>query len=442
MNISSPPRLVAILTLAILLCAPDVVLAISPRAASAISKAQAELQNVERVVSQAESRALTAIGLNIAAAVLGLFAGSLPSLKRRWTKTAGLALGIAIGSIAIVNNNIYGIDAQAIRADAAGLSEDAQNLRTSAEDLRNTADPEDEAAEINRLLRSLFEIQKKRAALHSECFQHTHGHTEGKGETAQVFTLPGEVELAASSDNSIKSRPAVVRSQEEVVFTASADANRLPEALAEAQRKAQALAVQYFNGIRTRNGLAPLEDAAMLTYVMSPGWNRETAAERLKGAGPAYRAYFSFRCAALLEDVTLMPAPKAAGARAATQLALRLDRIHVDVDGSAGATGWIFSVEAAGRPLFSMPKRDFDDHPGRNNYIPTAADQAAGVIHVSDNGPIPIVVRGKRSFGTDTATGTGTVTANGGTLQVRVRQTANTTGGGAFVFTFTATPVR
>jgi hypothetical protein len=442
MTISRAARVVPILTIAILLCAPHLALAVSPRGASVISKAQAELQNVERVVSQAESRALTAIGLNIAAAVLGLLAGSLPSLKRRWTKTAGLALGIAIGSIAIVNNNIYGIDAQAIRADAAGLSEDAENLRTSAEDLRNTADPEDEAAEVSRVLRSLFEIQKKRAALHSACFQHARGLAEARNETARTFTLPGEVELSASADNRIKSRPAVVRSEEEVVFTASADANRLPEALAEAQRKAQAMAVQHFNGIRTKNGLAPLEDAAMLTYVMSPGWNRETASERLKGAGPAYRAYFSFRCAALLEDVSLMPVSKAAGAKAATQLALRLDRIHVDEDGSSGLTGWIFSVEAAGRPLFSMPNRNFDDRPGRNDYIPAASDRAAGVLQVSDGDPVAVVVHGKRSFGGDTATGTGTVPATGGTLQVQVRQKAGTSRAGAFVFTFTATPVR
>jgi hypothetical protein len=442
MSISRPLRVLPILTLTILLGTPHLVLAISPRGASAIAKSQAELLNVERVVGQAESRAFTAIGLNIAAAVLGLLAGSLPSLKRKWTKTAGLVLGIAIGSIAIVNNNIYGIDAQAIRADAAGLSEDAENLKTSAEALRTTADAEDEAAEIDRVLRSLFDIQKKRAALHSECFQHSHGHAQGKNDTAQMFTFPGEVELAASAASGIKSRPPVVHSQEEVVFTASADAAKLTDALAEAQRKAQSLAVQYFNGLRTKNGLAPLEDAAMLKYVMSPGWERESAAEHLKGAASGYRAYFSFRCAALLEDVTLMPVSGAAGAKAGTQLSLRLDRIHVDADGSAGPTGWIFSVEAAGRPLFSMPKRNFDDHRGQNEYIPTALDRAAGIVQASDADQISVVVHGKRSFGSDTATGRGTLTAKGGTLQIQVRQKADTTSGGAFVFTFTVAPIR
>jgi hypothetical protein len=441
MNISRPLRALPVLTLTILLGAPHVVLAISPRAASVIAKAQTELQNAERVVGQAESRALTAIGLNIAAAVLGLFAGSLPSLKRKWTKTAGLALGIAIGSIAIVNNNIYGIDAQAIRADAAGLSEDAENLRASAEDLKNAADPEDEASEISRVLRSLFEIQKKRAALHSECFQHTHGHEQGKTESA-ILTFPGEVALSASSDRSIKSRPSVARGQEEVVFTASADAAKLTDALAEAQRKAQALAVQYFNGIRTKNGLAPLDDAAMLAYVVTPGWERETAAERLKGGGAAYRAYFSFRCATLLEDVTLMPASRVVGAKAAARLSLRLDAIHVDVDGSRGPTDWTFSVEAAGHPLFSMPTRRFDDDKGHNEYIPAASDRAAGTLDVSDADPVTVVVHGKRASGTDTATGTGTLTAKGGTIKVPVRQNARTTSGGAFVFTFTAAPVR
>jgi hypothetical protein len=442
MSISRPLRVLPILTLTILLGAPHLVLAVSPRGTSVISKVQTELQNVERVVGQAESRALTAIGLNIAAAVLGLFAGSLPSLKRKWTKTAGLALGIAIGSIAIVNNNIYGIDAQAIRADAAGLSEDAENLRTSAEDLRNTAVPEDEPAEIDRVLRSLFEIQKKRAALHSACFQHRQGQAQLKTDTAQMFAFPGEVTLSASADNSIKSRPSVVRSQEEVVFTASAEGAKLTDALAEAQRKAQSLAIQHFNGIRTKNGLAPLEDAAMLAYVTSPGWERETAVERLKGAGPAYRAYFSFRCAALLEEVSLMPVSKAASAKAGTRLSLRLDRIHVDVDGSPGPADWIFSVEAAGRPLFSLPKRAFDDHQGHNEYIPGDSDHAAGVVQVSDTGQVTVVVHGKRASASDTATGTGTLTPKGGTIQVRVRRKPNTITGGAFVFTLTAAPIR
>lgn len=442
MHLSRPLWALPILTIAILLGAPDLVLAISPRGTSVISKVQTELQNVQRVVGQAESRAFTAIGLNIAAAVLGLLAGSLPSLKKKWTKAAGLALGIAIGSIAIVNNNIYGIDAQAIRADAAGLSEDAENLRTGAEDLRNTADPEDEAAEIDRLLRSLFDIQKKRAALHSACFQHRQGQAQLKTDTAHIFTFPGEVTLSASSDDSIKSRPSVVRNEQEVVFTASAEAAKLTDALAEAQRKAQALAVQHFNGLRTKKGLAPLEDAAMLSYVTSPGWERDTAVERLKGARPAYRAYFSFRCAALLEEVSLMPVSRAAIAKTGTRLSLRLDRVHVEVDGSPGPTEWMFSVEAAGRPLFSLPKRAFDDHQGRNEYIPGDSDRAAGVVQVSDTDQITVVVNGKRVSGSEAATGTGTLTTKGGTIRVPVRRKAGATGGGAFVFTFTAAPVR
>jgi hypothetical protein len=88
-----------------------------------------------------------------------------------------------------------------------------------------------------------------------------------------------------------------------------------------------------------------------------------------------------------------------------------------------------------------MPKRDFDDRPGRNDYVPAASDHAAGVVQ-SDSDQLAVVVHGKRSFGSDTATGTGTVPAKGGTLQVQVRRKGGPTSGGAFVFAFTATPVR
>jgi len=40
-------------------------------------------------------------------------------------------------------------------------------------------------------------------------------------------------------------------------------------------------------------------------------------------------------------------------------------------------SGWIFSVEAGGRPVFSMPNRNFDDRQGRNEYVPGPQDHSS-----------------------------------------------------------------
>jgi len=116
----------------------------------------------------------------------------------------------------------------------------------------------------------------------------------------------------------------------------------------------------------------------------------------------------------------------------ASQLRLTLGSIAVKLDGSSGSTGWIFDVLADGRPLLHLPNTNYSD--GRD-YSPGLAPVVVAPDTFQQGQPVHLQVRGKRSFGGDTATGEADLSASGaGSLAVDVANKDPRKG--SFVFHF------
>jgi hypothetical protein len=99
-------------------------------------------------------------------------------------------------------------------------------------------------------------------------------------------------------------------------------------------------------------------------------------------------------------------APAAASASAAApapsqprRLLLKLDRVQVDNDGSAGSTDWNFQVSVDGDPQFSVPMPALDDTPGENLVRPADPEQASAEIELPAGRSVALSVNGwKKSW--------------------------------------------
>ena len=121
-------------------------------------------------------------------------------------------------------------------------------------------------------------------------------------------------------------------------------------------------------------------------------------------------------------------------------IALRIDRIVVEHDGSPGTTDWRFSIEVEGEPMLAFQQEALDDTEGRNVAVPAEASLR---VRLGERGNARILVKGWRGswlkFGSDPdATGEGWLTAAGGIGTIRVA--ADDAGAGAFMFHFSTTP--
>jgi hypothetical protein len=76
------------------------------------------------------------------------------------------------------------------------------------------------------------------------------------------------------------------------------------------------------------------------------------------------------------------------------RLLLRLDRIQVEDDGSAGSTDWTFQVSADGEPLFSVPMPSLNDKPGQNLARPADRDQASAEVDLPAGSRVALSVKG------------------------------------------------
>ena len=94
------------------------------------------------------------------------------------------------------------------------------------------------------------------------------------------------------------------------------------------------------------------------------------------------------------------PASSAASpAKAATQprkLRLRLDRVQVANDGSAGSTDWNFQIRVDGEPLFSVPMPALNDQPGENLARPADRDRASAEVELPAGKSLELSVNGWR----------------------------------------------
>ncbi len=89
------------------------------------------------------------------------------------------------------------------------------------------------------------------------------------------------------------------------------------------------------------------------------------------------------------------PAPAAPAAPASPRvLHLRLERVQVDNDGSAGSTDWTFQVSADEQPLFTVPMPALNDKPGQNLVRPADAAAASADVEVPSTKSVSIRVSG------------------------------------------------
>lgn len=87
--------------------------------------------------------------------------------------------------------------------------------------------------------------------------------------------------------------------------------------------------------------------------------------------------------------------PETRAAASAGRLQLRIARIAVHSDGTAGTTDWRFAVEVAGEPRFAFEQDRLTDEGGRNIAVPT--HEPTEVVLQPDR-PLKLVVKGwKRS---------------------------------------------
>ena len=134
------------------------------------------------------------------------------------------------------------------------------------------------------------------------------------------------------------------------------------------------------------------------------------------------------------------PWPASAQKSTTSSLQLQLDKVHVEWDGSGGASTWAFDVLLDGRSVLQLPNRSYRDRRGMtNDYVPDVAHRAAGSVKLMAGQLARLEVRGKRAFGGDTATGSASVDAKAGMVTVTARN-AQDPKRGSFVFSFSGTP--
>ena len=93
------------------------------------------------------------------------------------------------------------------------------------------------------------------------------------------------------------------------------------------------------------------------------------------------------------------PASDKAAASQPQRMLLRLDRVQVDNDGSAGDTDWTFQVSVDGDPLFSLAMPSLSDKPGENLARPADAEQASGEVLLPAGQNVALTVNGWRKKG-------------------------------------------
>lgn len=130
--------------------------------------------------------------------------------------------------------------------------------------------------------------------------------------------------------------------------------------------------------------------------------------------------------------------PEAAKSR---KVALRLERIRVDNDGSFGTTDWTFEIDADGTPLYSLPARSLDDREGKNLRMIPPGMPASAVLDVSDARAVAVSVKGWKhgligGVGAPDVAGQGWLASGVDTVAVAAKSAE--AGRAAFVFYFSA----
>ncbi len=92
-------------------------------------------------------------------------------------------------------------------------------------------------------------------------------------------------------------------------------------------------------------------------------------------------------------------APASAASTEPRRMLLRLDRVQVNDDGSAGSTDWTFEVSVDGDPLFSVPMPSLNDKPGESLARPKDRDQASAEVELPVGKNVELSVKGWKKDG-------------------------------------------
>ncbi len=118
------------------------------------------------------------------------------------------------------------------------------------------------------------------------------------------------------------------------------------------------------------------------------------------------------------------------------QRRLTVSSIRVVADGSAGVTGWTFDIFVDGRTVASIPYREYSDRPAGRSTVTLSGPSAVQALFEIPQGQYWLLeIRGKRSFGDDTATGAAAINEIGKPIEIAVANRAPKDG--SFVFTVT-----
>jgi hypothetical protein len=305
---STPVLLRATFLIAFLWVIPFSIDATSP-VELAINEARRELEHVNQAVAAASWAASVTVGLNILTASLGLIAGVLPSLRRRWTKYVGLVIGVVIGLVAIFNNNIYGVDSRAVWLAIAGVEQDAEELQDKILVYDADMSVPDQEQLRQFILQSLVQVRRERLALRQTSSKF--GRQQASASVSQLrestFGWIAVLDAQVPTIKQFKSRPQVMESVGGPIITASAEADSLVAATDGAEKAVLAAAAKYLNDQRRRRDLPVRDEAGLSAFVRTVATDVESSVELVHvGAGRRYRVYMSWTIPGVFRDPDLV----------------------------------------------------------------------------------------------------------------------------------------
>ena len=248
--------------------------------------------------------------------------------------------------------------------------------------------------------------------------------TQSDAKLAQAQLLTVQAETADAEERArLLAEAEQLRTEGAKLATSAKDYETLTE-----QREAElAELTKERDDLESRLGDAK-KSLASLTTRLSRAQEAET---RLSGEKTALEEKLA---AAAVELDSLTVQLESLVADRPPQFRLRLLVITALEDGSAGSTGWTFQIYGDGRPLFFLPKFDYDDDSIiSKSYLPK---QQVAMLEVKDT--IDITIDGQRTFGNDGAHGQAHISRTSESVNISVK--APDPKDGSFQFRFELLP--